>query len=69
MEIVTDFNSWAPKSPQMVTIAMNLKDFASQKKSCQNRDSILKGRDITLLKKSILSKLWFVWQLCTDVRV
>ena len=30
---------------------MNLKDFASQKKSCQNRDSILKGRDITLLTK------------------
>ena len=29
MEIVTDFISWAPKSPQTVTIAMNLKDACS----------------------------------------
>ena len=29
MEIVTDFISWAPKSPQTVTIAMNLKDTCS----------------------------------------
>ena len=32
MEIVTDFISWAPKSPQMVTIAMNLKDVCSSEK-------------------------------------
>ena len=29
METVTDFISWAPKSPQMVTAAMKLKDACS----------------------------------------
>ena len=29
METVTDFISWAPKSPQMVTTAMKLKDACS----------------------------------------
>ena len=29
------------------------------KKTMTNLDSILKSRDITLLRKSILSKLWF----------
>ena len=29
MEIVTDFIYWAPKSPQMVTAAMKLKDACS----------------------------------------
>ena len=31
MEIVTDFIYWAPKSPQMVTAAMKLKDACSLK--------------------------------------
>ena len=39
------------------------------RKTTTNLDSVLKWRDVTLLKKSILSKLWFFWQLCTDVRV
>ena len=39
--------SWAPKSLQMVTAAMKLKD-TSWKKSYDNLDSILKSRDITL---------------------
>ena len=35
-----------------------------------NLDSILKSReDITLLKRSIQSKLWFFQQSCMDVRV
>jgi len=44
--------SWAPKSLQMVTVAMKLKDACSLgKKAMTNLDSILKSRDITLLIK------------------
>ena len=45
--------SWAPKSLQMVTAAMKLKDAPWKKSYDQPRqlDSILKGRDITLLTK------------------
>ena len=39
---------WAPKSLQMVTAAMKLKDTSPWKKSYDNLDSILKSRDITL---------------------
>ena len=49
--------SWAPKSLQMVTEAMKLKDTCSLKKKVMtNLDSILKGRDITLLTKVHLVK-------------
>ena len=41
--------SWAPKSLQMVTAAMKLKDACSlEEKLCFNLDSIFKSRDITL---------------------
>ena len=51
METVTDFLfSWAPKSLQMVTAAMKLKDACSLK-PMTNLDSILKSRDNTLLTK------------------
>ena len=41
--------SWAPKSLQMVTAAMKLKErFILGRKAMTNRDSILKSRDITL---------------------
>ena len=44
METVTDFISWIPKSLQMVTAAMNLKD-PPWKKSCdQPRQHIKKQR-------------------------
>ena len=40
---------WAPKSVQMVTAAMKLKDACSlEKKVMTNLDSILKSRDIAL---------------------
>ena len=43
---------WAPKSLQMVTAAMKLKDACSlEEKTMTNPDSILKSRDITLLTK------------------
>ena len=44
---------WAPKSLQMVTAAMKLKDACSLKKSL---DNILKSRDITLTTKVHLVK-------------
>ena len=44
--------SWAPKSLQMMTAAMKLKDTCSlEKKAMTNLDSILKSRDITLPTK------------------
>ena len=39
---------WAPKSLQMVTAAMKLKDAYLGRKVMTNLDSILKSRDITL---------------------
>ena len=48
---------WAPKSPQMVTAAIKLKDAYSLKgKLTSNLDSILKSRDITLSTKVRLVK-------------
>ena len=46
----------APKSLQMVTAAMKLKDAYSWKESMTNLDSILKSRDITLPTKVHLVK-------------
>ena len=49
--------SWAPKSLQMVTTAMKVKDTCPLKvKSMTNLDSILKSRDITLPTKVCLVK-------------
>ena len=49
-ETVKDFISWAPKSLQMMTAAMNLKDTCSLEENlCP--DSVLKSRDITLSTK------------------
>ena len=58
MEIVRDFIIfWAPKSLQMVTAAMKLKDPCSlEKKTMTNLDSILQSRDITLPTKVHLVK-------------
>ena len=52
METMTDFIFWAPRSLQMVTGAMELKDTCSLgKKAMINLDSILKSRGITLYTK------------------
>ena len=57
METVTDFILGAPKSLQMVTAAMKLKDICSLEKIIMtNLDSILKSRDITLPTKVYLVK-------------
>ena len=47
---------WAPKSLQMVTAAMKLKDAYSLEGKLTNLDSILKSRDITLPRKVRLVK-------------
>ena len=46
------FPPWAPKSLQMVTETMKLKDTCFLEEKLTKLDSILKIRDITLLKKS-----------------
>ena len=46
--------SWPPKSLQMVTAAIKLKDACSlEEKAIANLDSIVKDRDITLPKRSV----------------
>ena len=56
-ETVTDFIFWAPKSLQMVTAAMKLKDaLLLGRKVMTNLDSTLKSRDITLPTKVRLVK-------------
>ena len=48
---------WAPKSLQMVAIAMKLKDaYSFGRKVMTNLDSILKSRDVTLPTKFLLVK-------------
>ena len=56
VETVTDFIFWAPKSLQMVTAAMKLKDAYSLEEVMSNLDSIFKSRDITLPTKVRLVK-------------
>ena len=52
-----DFIFWgAPKSLQMVTAAMKLRDLLPGRKVMTNLDSILKSRDITLSTKVHLVK-------------
>ena len=49
METVTDFNSWAPKSLQMVDCSHDVKrQLFLGRKVMTNLDSILKSRDVTL---------------------
>ena len=47
METVTDLFSWGPKSLQMVTTDMKLRDTSSLEEKLTDLDSILKSRDIT----------------------
>ena len=56
VETVSDFILGAPKSLQMVTAAMKLKDAYSLEGKLTNLDSILKSRDITLPRKVRLVK-------------
>ena len=49
-------SSWAPKSLQMVTAAMQLRCLLLERKVMTNLDSILKSRDVTLSTKVHLVK-------------
>ena len=51
METVTDFISWAPKSMQMMSAAMKLKDLLLGRNAMTHLESVLKSRDITLPTK------------------
>ena len=63
---MADFISGAPKSVQMVTAAMKLKDACSLEKAMTNLDSILKSRDITLPTKVHLVKAMVFQGSCMD---
>ena len=56
VETVTDFIFGAPKSLQMVTVAMKLRHLFLGRKVMTNLDRILKRRDITLLIKVCIVK-------------
>ena len=56
VETVTDFIFWAPKSLQMVTAAMKLKDAYFLEEVMINLDSILKSRGIMMPKKACVIK-------------
>ena len=51
VEAVTDFISWAPKSMQMMSAAMKLKDLLLGRNVMTNLESVLRSRDITLPTK------------------
>ena len=59
----------APKSLQMVTATMKLRDSYSLEGNMTNLDSILKSKDITLPTKVHLVRLCFSQWSCMDVKV
>ena len=61
--------SRAPKSLQMVTAALKLKDFPLGRKPMTNLDSILKSRDIILPTKVHLVKAMVFPVVMLDVKV
>ena len=60
---------WAPKSLQMVTAAMKLKDTYSLEGSYDQTWQHIKKQTLLCHQKSILSRLWFFLWSCMDVRV
>ena len=60
METVTDLFSWAPKSLQMVTAAMKLKDTCSLETSMEGRENIKANLERTKVTLNFLwSPSWF----------
>ena len=69
VETVADFIFCTPKSLQMVTAAMKSRPLLLGRKAMTNLDSVLKSRDITLLKKVCLVKAMIFPVVCMNVRV
>ena len=70
VETVSDFIFGAPKSLQMVTAAMKLKDaYSFGRKVMTNLDSIFKNRDLTLPSKVRLVKAMVFPMVMVDVRI
>ena len=60
MKTPRDFIFWAPKSLQMVTVAMKLRRLLLRRITVTNLDSILKSRDTTLpIKVSLVKAMVF----------
>ena len=51
--------SWTPKSLQMVTEVMKLKDLLLGRKAMSNLDSVLNSRDIHTVKAIVLPKVMY----------
>ena len=70
METVTDFILGSSKITADGDCSHEIKrHFLLGRKAMTNLDSILKSRDITLLTRVCLAKLWFSQWSCMDVRV
>ena len=70
METVTDFIFLSSKITADGDCSHEIKRrLLLGRKAITNLDSILKSRDITLLTKTRLVKLWFFQSSCMDVRV
>ena len=69
VETVSDFIFGAPKSLQMVTAAMKLKDAYSWKKSYDQPIAYSKAETLLCQLRSVYSRLWFFLWSCMDVRV
>ena len=70
METIIGFLfSWAPKSLQMATATMKLRQLLLGRKAMANIDSILKSRDIILPIKVHLVKAIFFQLSCMGVKV
>ena len=69
VEIAVTLFSWAPKSLQMVTTAMKLKDDPWKKSYDQPKLHIKKQKHYFANKGPSSSKVWFFQWSCMDVRV
>ena len=69
-ETVSDIILWASKITADGDCSHEIKrHLLLGRKVMTNLDSILKSRDITLVKKVLLVKLWLFQWSCMDVRV
>ena len=69
METVADFIFWAPKSLQMVTVAMKIKrHLLLGIKAMTNLDTVLESRDITLPTKVHLVKAMGLRKLFSSIQ-